>query len=99
MIALPEDPNRESHQHQSVYEGCQDTGAVIPKRFCLVRRLGLKVVSQPREQQGQGVGQVVTGVGNQRQTVSLNSGGELQDHEQRGRKERPFQDSAGVSPM
>ena len=71
LDAFVKDPHRERHQRDGVDESRQYASAVIAVRFDLVGGSGLYVEGKPGEQQRHCVGDVMAGVGQQRQTSCL----------------------------
>ena len=69
------------HQRQRVDERRQHAGAMIPVGLDLVGRLGLQVEAEPGEQQRQRVGEVVAGIGEQRQRVGVDPREQFHRHE------------------
>src|ERR1022692_5209467 len=78
LPAFVEDPGGQRHQRQGVHESREHAGAVIAVGLDFVGRPGLQIDTEPGEQQGQTVGKVVAGVGEQRETRSEEHTSELQ---------------------
>src|SRR5580704_13564675 len=92
--ALPgfvEDKQRDSNQGQCIGERGQNSGAMIAVGLHTVGGLGLQNETQGGQRDGQGVGEIVSGVGNQRQAGGANPRQQLNYAEQQGRVERPLQ--------
>ena len=97
LIRFVEQVRRKAEQRERVDKGREDSSAVIAESPRLVGGLGLQIHSEHRQRQGQRVGQVMPGVGYQRETMRLPTGGELNDDEQQRRNEGPLQDFAAAT--
>ena len=70
------DPERDDDERGSVDEGSEDAGALVAEGAGLVGRARLEVDRNKTEQEGQEIGDVVAGFGEQRQRVSAQAGDE-----------------------
>jgi len=93
---FPEDPGGDAHQGKRVYKRGQHTGAVIAVGFDGVGRFGLDVKGDCRQDQGQSVGEIVAGIGEESQTVGPQAGDDLDHDEQKRNDERPLQGLPGA---
>ena len=66
---LVNDIQRQRHQGQRVHERRQHPRAMIPEGLGIVGRLELQIEAEGRQNQRQGVGEVVPGVRDQRQAA------------------------------
>ena len=63
---------------------------MIAVSFDAVGGLRLQAESESGKCDGKGIGEVMPGVGNQRQAAGADAGNQLDDTEQKGGVERPF---------
>ena len=92
--ALPgfvEDKERDSDQRQCIRESGENAGAMIAIGLHAIGWFGLETEAKRCQSDGQGVREIMAGVGNQRQAAGANSREQLNHREQKGRVERPLQ--------
>ncbi len=93
LDGLESNDQGDDHERYGVGESSEDTDAVIPERHPMMRGLVRHPQRIPAQAQGGGVGQVVSGIGQQRQAVSEPPGQRFRHHERQrdgdGRGHRP----------
>ena len=86
------DPKRDGDEGGGVDEGSEDAGALIAEGASVVGGARLKIDGGKTEEEGEKVGDVVAGFGEQRQRVSAQTGDEGDDDVGQGGGQRDAQD-------
>ena len=68
------DPDGDQHQRQRVEKGCQDACALVAEGLLVGRRPSLKIDGDEGKQQGEKIGYVVAGLGDQGERMGTHSG-------------------------
>ena len=89
MVAFVENHSRQQQQGEGVDESSQHAGAVKAVGLDLVGRLGGEVETEAGQQQSEGVGEIVGGVGEESETACVQSGEHFDDYEDDGDGEGP----------
>src|SRR5579862_9410549 len=97
VITFVENPGGKHQQRERVHKCRQHAGALIAKSLDLVSWFGLQIEAKPGKGEREGVGNVMAGVGDQRQAMRLDPGDELDQYKEGSGKQGPCQNFP--SPM